>query len=51
MPVKKILIADDSPSDRHYLSEKLAKQGYHCITPRAAPKPWPSRRASARTSS
>ena len=32
MPVKKILIVDDSPSDRHYLSEELAKQGYHCIT-------------------
>ena len=32
MQVKKILIVDDSPSDRHYLSEKLVKQGYHCIT-------------------
>jgi twitching motility two-component system response regulator PilH len=32
MPIKKILIADDSASDRHYLSEKLVKQGYHCIT-------------------
>jgi len=32
MPVRKILIADDSPSDRHYLSEVLFKRGYQCIT-------------------
>ena len=32
MPVKKILIVDDSPSDRQYLSEKLVKQGYQCVT-------------------
>ena len=32
MPVKKILVADDSPSDSHYLTEKLVEQGYHCIT-------------------
>ena len=32
MPVKKILIADDSPSDRQYLLEKLSKHGYQCIT-------------------
>jgi len=32
MPVKKILVVDDSASDRHYLTESLVKQGYHCIT-------------------
>ena len=31
MPVKKILIADDSPSDRHFLMEKLSKHGYECV--------------------
>jgi twitching motility two-component system response regulator PilH len=32
MPVKKILIADDSPSDRQALLEKLSKHGYQCVT-------------------
>jgi twitching motility two-component system response regulator PilH len=32
MPVKKILIADDSPSDRQYLLERLTKHGYECVT-------------------
>ncbi len=32
MPVKKILIVDDSPTDRHYLSELLSKRGYQCVT-------------------
>ena|SRR5215831_17899019 len=32
MPIKKILIADDSPSDRQFLLEKLAKHGYQCVT-------------------
>lgn len=32
MPIKTILIVDDSPTDRHYLRELLSKQGYVCIT-------------------
>lgn len=31
MPVKKILIADDSPSDRQFLLEKLSKHGFQCV--------------------
>lgn len=31
MPVKKILIVDDSPTNRHFLFEILARHGYRCI--------------------
>jgi twitching motility two-component system response regulator PilH len=31
MAVKKILIVDDSPTDRQFLHERLAGRGYECI--------------------
>ncbi|HEY6240898.1 MAG TPA: response regulator [Burkholderiales bacterium] len=31
MPAKKILIVDDSPTNRHFLFEILARHGYRCI--------------------
>src|SRR5258708_9280342 len=30
MPVRKILIVDDSPTNRHALTEMLRKHGYQC---------------------
>jgi twitching motility two-component system response regulator PilH len=31
MPVRKILIVDDSPTNRHSLFQMLARHGYRCI--------------------
>lgn len=32
MPIKKILIVDDSATDRQFLVEVLTKQGFQCVT-------------------
>ncbi len=32
MPVRKILVVDDSPTDRQFLLETLAKKGYQVVT-------------------
>jgi twitching motility two-component system response regulator PilH len=32
MPIRKILIIDDSATDRQFLVETLSKQGYQCVT-------------------
>lgn len=32
MPIKKILIVDDSATDRKFLTDTLAAQGYQCVT-------------------
>ena len=31
MPVRKILIVDDSPTERQFLLETLSKRGYECV--------------------
>ncbi len=36
MPIKHILVVDDSPTDRRYLSDILAKSGYSVTTAESA---------------
>ena len=36
MPIKNILVVDDSPTDRQYLSDILAKNGYQVTTAESA---------------
>lgn len=31
MPITKVLVVDDSPTERHFLSEILSKQGYQVL--------------------
>ena len=31
MPISKVMVVDDSPTERHFLSEILTKQGYQVI--------------------
>lgn len=32
MPIKKIMVVDDSPTERHFLGELLTKNGYAVVT-------------------
>lgn len=32
MPIKKILVVDDSPTERHFMVELLVKNGYQVVT-------------------
>jgi twitching motility two-component system response regulator PilH len=32
MPVKKILVVDDSPTERHFMVELLTKKGFNVVT-------------------
>lgn len=32
MPVKKILVIDDSPTERFFVVDMLTKKGYQCVT-------------------
>jgi twitching motility two-component system response regulator PilH len=36
MPIKNVLVVDDSPTDRQHLTEILSKSGYHVTTAASA---------------
>ena len=38
MAIKKVLVVDDSATERHVLGELLTKQGFEVILPRVASK-------------
>ena len=50
MPIKNILIVDDSATDRQYLSELLAKNGYKVTTAQSADEGSPRQDSCGRTS-
>ena len=47
MPIKNILVVDDSPTDRQYLSDILTKSGYKVITANSAEEAIAKVKASA----
>ena len=51
MPIKSILIVDDSATDRQYLSDLLAKNGYKVTTAQNAEEAFAKASSCARTSS
>lgn len=36
MPIRRILVVDDSPTDRHFIMEMLARQGYEVFPAESA---------------
>lgn len=48
MSVRTVLVVDDSPTERFYLSDILRKHGYE-VTPAAARRAWPWPRRSGPT--
>jgi twitching motility two-component system response regulator PilH len=47
MPIKNILVVDDSPTDRQYLSDILTKSGYKVTTANSAEEAFAKVKASA----
>jgi len=51
MPVRKILIADDSSTARHVLFQMLAKHGYRCVLAETVKEALDKAKSESRTSS